>query len=591
MIAFMTVKLLGAVISIALAAGILARDHMLPAHRLIAAFLLCNTWWALGEFFLYQTSDPAEAAMIFRLIAVGWIPLGVLCMHASLNLSSLESHPIARTIPMLYALSGAMVWASLGTDWVIVHAEPRSLGWRPLYGIGMVPAYLCVAVPVLATLGSWRGVLAIPESGGQLQLARVVYFGLSGALFAGTLTAVVLPLLGIAAVGITTTLIALVGLACAATLRRFGHSLISSQALAREILDSLDDGLLLVGPAGDVRDVNRTFVAWVGAKESEVLGSRIERWIPEFAERLDRAETSAFVELSANDGEVIPAVATAPVDLHGRARDVGRAFLLRDRREIVALQRRLIVAARLAAVGDLSKSISRSINEPVAGAREELEGLGDDWSGVEARVRDAGLGGECREVLQEGRELISECVEGVDRIAGIVREISGFSSDSSRPKFECQALAPIVSRALRVARVHAPPWLVIEAHLEAEVEVFCHADEMERVVTNLLVNAIQALDKNAKGDAHLVVAIGEQSDRVVIHVEDDGCGIEPDVLDRIFDPFFTTKPVGKGTGLGLAISYHIVKDHGGEIRVSSIPGRGTSVTVELPLLTADERRS
>ncbi len=54
-----------------------------------------------------------------------------------------------------------------------------------------------------------------------------------------------------------------------------------------------------------------------------------------------------------------------------------------------------------------------------------------------------------------------------------------------------------------------------------------------------------------------------------------------DVLDRIFDPFFTTKPVGKG--MGLAISYHIVKAHGGDIRVCSVPGRGTSVSVELPL--------
>jgi signal transduction histidine kinase len=79
-----------------------------------------------------------------------------------------------------------------------------------------------------------------------------------------------------------------------------------------------------------------------------------------------------------------------------------------------------------------------------------------------------------------------------------------------------------------------------------------------------------------------VVAVGGQDGRARIHVEDDGCGIEPEVLDRIFDPFFTTKPVGKGTGLGLAISYHIVKDHGGDIRVSSISGRGTSMTVEFP---------
>ncbi len=170
----------------------------------------------------------------------------------------------------------------------------------------------------------------------------------------------------------------------------------------------------------------------------------------------------------------------------------------------------------------------------------------------------------------------------MDRIVSIVREISGVSSEGSRERFVPQPLEPIVTRALRIARIHAPPGLEIEARLDPDVQIDCDAAEIERVVTNLLVNAIQAIQENSRTDAHLVVAIGAQDGRALIHVEDDGCGIEFEILDRIFDPFFTTKPVGKGNGLGLAISYHIVRDHGGEIRVSSIPGRGTSVTVEFP---------
>jgi signal transduction histidine kinase len=130
--------------------------------------------------------------------------------------------------------------------------------------------------------------------------------------------------------------------------------------------------------------------------------------------------------------------------------------------------------------------------------------------------------------------------------------------------------------------VQAPAWLEIEERFDPEVRIDCHAAEIERVVTNVLVNAIQALEENPREDAHLVVGIAAKGDRAILHVEDDGCGIEPEILDRVFDPFFTTKPVGKGTGLGLAISYQIVKDHDGEIRVTSIRGRGTSVTVELP---------
>jgi signal transduction histidine kinase len=68
-----------------------------------------------------------------------------------------------------------------------------------------------------------------------------------------------------------------------------------------------------------------------------------------------------------------------------------------------------------------------------------------------------------------------------------------------------------------------------------------------------------------------------------VEVADTGCGIPPENLDRIFDPFFTTKQSDKGTGLGLAVSYGIVTEHGGQIRVASKVGEGTTMTVRLPL--------
>ena len=69
-------KLLGAIVSVGLAGGILARDHSVKANRLIAGFLLCNAWWATGEFFLYQETSPEVAASILRMMTVGWLPLG-----------------------------------------------------------------------------------------------------------------------------------------------------------------------------------------------------------------------------------------------------------------------------------------------------------------------------------------------------------------------------------------------------------------------------------------------------------------------------------------------------------------------------------
>jgi signal transduction histidine kinase len=579
-------KLVAAIVSVALAAGILARDHGLRANRLIAAFLCCNAWWAGGEFLLYQQTDPVVATSIYRSMCLGWIPLGVLCMHASLNLSAMDDHPVARLIPYLYLALLVIVPLAVTTDFVIVGAEVIRFGWRPIFNSGLWIAYGLVATPVLAILVSWRGVMTVSETSGQIQLARVVFFGVSGALVAGTLTSIVLPMLDVEVFGFTTALIALVGVAVAATLHRYGHSLISPQAFAREILDTLEDAVVMIGPGGSLRDANRAFLRMVGARASAIVDRPIRDWIPGFPIESTSVESSTFMEVRTRRGETIPVVVSAPVACHDSGRPGGQAFVLRDRREIVSLQRRLVVSARLAAVGDLSKSISRSITEPVSRTRAELGGLSVDWQAIEDLLARADLGDVCREAIEEGGELIAECREGVDRIFSIVSEVGSFSAGSLRAEFADHSLDEIVTQALRVAGGHAPDWVEIEASLDPDVRIRCHATEIERVVANLLVNSIQAFESRPRSGAHLVVGVATRNGRALLHVEDDGCGIESEALDRIFDPFFTTKPVGKGTGLGLAISYHIVKAHGGEIRVSSMAGRGTSVTVDLPISPA-----
>lgn len=584
MMAFSLFKAACAVVSVALAAGLLARDHGLKANRLIAAFLFCNAYWALLEFFLYQTADAEAATRYFRFMSIGWIPLGTLCAHASLTLSTMERRSLRNLLPACYAGLAIMLPVAIGTDWVIRSARPISVGWNAEFGPGMAAAYLLMAMPLVAVLGSWRVVLRAGEGGGQHLLARIVFFGISSALVCGTLTAVALPILGIEAVGFTTALLAGVGVAVTWTLRRFGHSLISAEAFAREILDTLEDGVILVDDDGRIRDANRAFLRWVGEPETRVLAQPAKAWLPELAGKTScgaPAEGSRLGHVRTRIGETVPVVVSRPVPCEGAGRHVGHAYVLRDRREIVSLQRQLVVSARLAAVGDLAAAISTSISEPAARLQDEFTGLALDWESSGDLAMLAGVHEECAEAIAEGRELVGECVEGADRIFSIVREVAGFSSENERDDFAPHALDQIVRRSVRIAQVQAPKGLEIEARVDTDVKILCHYAEIERVVTNLLVNALHALDGECGGE-NVVVAVAAQDGRALLHVEDDGCGIDPDALDRIFDPFFTTKPVGKGTGLGLAISYHIVKAHGGEIRVSSEPGRGTSVAVELP---------
>src|SRR5262249_22139608 len=101
------------------------------------------------------------------------------------------------------------------------------------------------------------------------------------------------------------------------------------------------------------------------------------------------------------------------------------------------------------------------------------------------------------------------------------------------------------------------------------------------------------IEDAAAGQSHpsgmgtVTLATSAQDGGVTIEIGDTGTGIAPDHLDRIFDPFFTTKKVGAGTGLGLSTSFHIVRRHGGPLRVESALGKGTTFRIHLPLLAEE----
>jgi signal transduction histidine kinase len=109
---------------------------------------------------------------------------------------------------------------------------------------------------------------------------------------------------------------------------------------------------------------------------------------------------------------------------------------------------------------------------------------------------------------------------------------------------------------------------------------------------NLLSNAIDAFEEmrglaQANGEPPAIAIMTHliENQQVKIEIQDNGPGIPENVLPRLFDPFFTTKPIGQGTGMGLSISYQIITEkHGGEIRCDSVVGRGTTFTIEIPLV-------
>jgi signal transduction histidine kinase len=189
-------------------------------------------------------------------------------------------------------------------------------------------------------------------------------------------------------------------------------------------------------------------------------------------------------------------------------------------------------------------------------------------------------------------ESIARLREQVGRINTIVRQLTAFAHPGAamgaEAPWQTANLNDIVNRALEVARFdqrlkHLP----IEKSLDARVPLMeLQPAALEQVILNIVINAVDAMQGvGASPSPHPKLGIQTlvAGNELKLMISDTGGGIPADLKKRIFDPFFTTKPVGKGTGLGLSISYSIVRKHGGEICVDSIPQKGSTFTVSLPL--------
>lgn len=173
----------------------------------------------------------------------------------------------------------------------------------------------------------------------------------------------------------------------------------------------------------------------------------------------------------------------------------------------------------------------------------------------------------------------------INRIAKIIRELVDFARPSH---FEIKPvdLNKIIREAVNITRYgkkarHVNFKLELQDSLPTISVV---PDQLIQVFINIIINALDAIETNT-GDITLISRT--DSKHIFCVVKDTGKGIHEDELDKIFDPFYTTKKVGEGTGLGLWVSYGIIKNFGGNITVDSIPGRGTSVTISLPIKQKD----
>jgi PAS domain S-box-containing protein len=362
--------------------------------------------------------------------------------------------------------------------------------------------------------------------------------------------------------------------------RRAEQALRESEAKFRATFEGAGVGIALLDADGRIREANPALRAITGSTEDALRGrelAEVAALEPETQRGLrsllagERDLLEVPCRCRRPDGTDVDVVLRARSERGASGRIERVVALVEDVSERRRLEAQLLLADRLASVGTLAAGVAHEINNPLAFVLANLD------VSLEA-LRERGGPEEVLRALEDARE-------GGTRVSEIVRDLRTFARDRGGARARVD-----VRRTVQSSVNLALPEIRRRARLEldlAEVPPVLGAEHrLGQVFLNLLVNAAQAIPEGGVDRNRIRVATRAASDRVLVEVTDTGAGIPPEVLPRIFDPFFTTKPVGVGTGLGLAIVHTIVTDLGGEIRVRSAPGQGTTFEVELPAAPA-----
>jgi signal transduction histidine kinase len=239
------------------------------------------------------------------------------------------------------------------------------------------------------------------------------------------------------------------------------------------------------------------------------------------------------------------------------------------------LEHNLMRQDKLATIGEMASGLAHEINNPLAFVSGNLSVL---ESYVEDLAAQPGPGGESEELVSEINQCLAETNQGVERVLRIIADLKNMARRDGNSK-EIADINELIEGAVRIV------WNQIKYRVEVVREyselppVSCHPSQLGQVFLNLIHNAGQAIEDKGQ----IVLRTQAEEGRVVIEVQDDGKGMEPETSRRIFEPFYTTKPRGVGTGLGLSISSKIVARHNGTIDLASRPGHGSTFRVTIPI--------
>jgi len=360
-------------------------------------------------------------------------------------------------------------------------------------------------------------------------------------------------------------------------LREKADELNRMREFSENVVQSLQDGLLVIDLDGVVLHWNPAMEEIAGVAVADAVGRRIdELFDPEFLAAVRMAERGGTEAATVYrtplvsrhaDGARKRLVNASMLPLRTASTDqAGSVLMLEDITSRVQLEEQLQISEKMASIGLLAAGVAHEVNTPLTGISSFTQLLLDQADPDDPRTR----------LLEKIERQTFRAAKIVNSLLHLSRPVQGETGPVDLHVVINDVLS-LLEHQFRTASVQ------VRKELQAEVPVVRAVEhKLQQVFLNLFLNARDAMPKGG----WVTIATHRIDGMVVVEVSDTGAGIPAEHLARIYDPFFSTKPIGQGTGLGLSITYGIVQEHEGTIVCDSQVGQGTRFTLSFPPLAS-----
>ncbi len=359
------------------------------------------------------------------------------------------------------------------------------------------------------------------------------------------------------------------------TERRNAENLLNErEQRLREIMDNTTDAIIVFDRKGVIETMNYEAKKLFCSDSSNHISQIWEIITPENRENFSQKLKSI------QEGKTIKDYETERIAIDGKRISVSISSVylnegdgkfietIRDISERIAIRNKIVEIEKAQIIGKMAEGFAHHMGTPLASMLLRVQMLKDD---IPKRP-------EFEDIDEKLSSVERQILYGQKVIQRLLKFVSSPGNEKSR-----ENLSNLLWESIEMIKpMLKKKNIALETDMDEEVDIYADTNLINLVFSDTMMNAVDAMPEG--GRLSLISSTDNKSQTVNVQIKDTGVGISEETIPFVFEPFFTTKPAGKGTGLGLSVAKRIVSDHGGDMKINSKQGRGTVVSILLPIL-------